>query len=70
MLEAIAARDGQILARQQGEQKVILETDCLELVIYGRRRTRGAIYHRLDSEGDREYYACLSGVCFCFQPSE
>ena len=32
MLEARASRDGLILARQQGEQKVILETDCLELV--------------------------------------
>ena len=31
-MEALACRDGLILAKQHGEQKVLLETDCLELV--------------------------------------
>lgn len=32
LMEALACRDGLRLAQQQGVQKVILETDCLEVV--------------------------------------
>lgn len=32
MMEALACRDGLKLAKQHGEQRVVLETDCLELV--------------------------------------
>lgn len=32
MIEALACRDGLKLAKQHGERRVVLETDCLELV--------------------------------------
>ena len=38
MMEALACRDGLRLARQHGEQRVILETDCLELVNLWKRK--------------------------------
>jgi ribonuclease HI len=37
-MEAFACRDGLKLARQHGEQRVILETDCLELVNLWKKR--------------------------------
>ena len=39
MMEALACRDGLRLALQHGEQRVILETDCLELVNLWKKRT-------------------------------
>ncbi|OQU81930.1 hypothetical protein SORBI_3006G142299 [Sorghum bicolor] len=38
-MEAIACRDGLNLARRVGVQKVMLETDCLELINLGLRGT-------------------------------
>jgi len=39
VMEALACRDGLRLALQHGEQRVILETDCLELVNLWKKRT-------------------------------
>jgi hypothetical protein len=43
-MEAIACRDALVLAQQHGVQRVILETDCLDLVnLWGKESQRSVI---------------------------
>jgi hypothetical protein len=65
-MEAIACRDGLNLARRVGVQKVMLETDCLELInLWFKRDTQRSIIDPLLKEIDAIRLA-FQEFSFCY----
>jgi ribonuclease HI len=59
MMESLACRDGLELAKQHGEQRVILETDCLELVNLWKKEAQRSVIDPVLQE--------IQNLCLAFQ---